>query len=161
MARMFPSSNMMDAQVRIKVVDALNPILATLTDLHAQVKHAHWNVKSPQFYSLHKLFDELAESIPDDADTVAERIGALGGYARGTIQMACSDTKIGNLPEPLVDGVGLVRDLIDKFAAAENLLRTSSEMIDKMGDCVSANMLQDMAHRLGKGLYFLEAHIQN
>ena len=75
--------NDMKAALRGQMVDLLNVSLAELIDLGLQTKQAHWNVKGPNFIGLHKLFDELTDSVHDLADTVAERATALGGTALG------------------------------------------------------------------------------
>ena len=38
-----------------------------LFDLHTQVKHAHWNVKGPEFIALHKLFDGIYDAVVETA----------------------------------------------------------------------------------------------
>lgn len=68
----------------------LNQQLADASDLLSQVKQAHWNVKGPAFWQLHRLFDEVAEQADGWIDELAERITALGGYARGTVRMAAA-----------------------------------------------------------------------
>jgi DNA-binding ferritin-like protein len=39
-------------------------------------------------------FDELAEHLEEDADELAERATALGGFATGTVRMAAMSTQI-------------------------------------------------------------------
>lgn len=71
---------------RIAVAALLNRQLADLIDLGIQARQAHWNVKGPQFTSLHALFEELADELGELADVVAERAVMLGGVAQGTLQ---------------------------------------------------------------------------
>ena len=40
---------------------------------------AHWNVRGPDFFQLHELFDRVAEEADGHADLIAERAGQLGG----------------------------------------------------------------------------------
>jgi starvation-inducible DNA-binding protein len=56
---------------------------ATELEEKPMTKHAHWNVKGPSFIALHELFDQVAEHVEDHIDTIAERVTALGGTARG------------------------------------------------------------------------------
>jgi starvation-inducible DNA-binding protein len=46
---MFETKNDLPAGKRAKVVTVLNARLADATDQGAQTKHAHWNVKGPNF----------------------------------------------------------------------------------------------------------------
>jgi starvation-inducible DNA-binding protein len=76
---MFDTRNDLPANTRTKVIELLNARLADAIDLGAQTKHAHWNVKGPNFIALHELFDKVAESVEEHIDTLAERVTALGG----------------------------------------------------------------------------------
>src|SRR6476620_12591424 len=84
----FTTRNDIPAENRAKLVSLLNQQLADTFDLMSQTKFAHWNVKGPNFYQLHKLFDELAEGLEEHVDEIAERVTALGGVATGTARQA-------------------------------------------------------------------------
>src|SRR5919204_2656450 len=73
---------------RQKLIDLLNARLADTFDLYSQLKQAHWNVKGSDFIQLHELYDEIAESVLEFVDTIAERATALGGVALGTARVA-------------------------------------------------------------------------
>ena len=73
---------------RAALVEILNQQLANVSDLQSQTKQAHWNVRGPEFYQLHKLFDDLAEPLAEHIDTLAERAVTLGGFALGTVRCA-------------------------------------------------------------------------
>src|SRR5438445_1142604 len=81
-------ANTLSKNIRAKSVAVLNRHLAAAIDLHAQVKQAHWNVRGPTFIGIHELFDKVADTVEGYSDTIAERAGALGGTAEGTIQTA-------------------------------------------------------------------------
>ena len=100
---------------RTEVVASLNQTLAEIFDLQSQVKQAHWNVKGPSFFGLHKLFDEIAESLTQPIDTVAERILSLGGFAKGTVRMAASASALPDLPAEFRQE-DIVGDLADRVA---------------------------------------------
>ena len=72
----------------------LNDRLAEAIDLQLQAKHAHWNVKGPNFVGLHDLFDRVADAVRDFVDLIAERGVALGGIAEGTVQTAARRSKL-------------------------------------------------------------------
>src|SRR5881409_3394897 len=75
---------------RADLVELLNARLADTFDLYSQLKQAHWNVKGSDFIQLHLLYDEIAESVIEYVDTIAERATALGGLALGTARMAAA-----------------------------------------------------------------------
>ena len=85
---MYRTSNTLSENIRFKAAEVLNRHLAAAIDLHAQVKQAHWNVRGPAFIAIHELLDKVAEAVEDYSDTIAERAGALGATAEGTIHVA-------------------------------------------------------------------------
>src|SRR5258707_12714543 len=87
-AIMQKTANTLSKNIRAKSVAVLNRNLAAAIDLHAQVKQAHWNIRGPTFIAIHELFDKVAAAAEEYSDTIAERAGALGGAAEGTIQIA-------------------------------------------------------------------------
>jgi hypothetical protein len=44
---------------RVQLVELCNASLADAVDLQLHCKHAHWNVKGPNFIALHQLFDQV------------------------------------------------------------------------------------------------------
>src|SRR5688572_23695182 len=81
---MYPTKNDLPEAARTKSIDLLNARLADAIDLQTQCKHAHWNVKGPNFIALHELFDKVNEDIEDYVDLIAERAVQLGGAVDGT-----------------------------------------------------------------------------
>jgi hypothetical protein len=72
---MYRSPSHLSEDARVKIAETLNARLADGLDLHSQIKVAHWNIKGPQFASLHPLFETFAVSLATDNDTLAERDG--------------------------------------------------------------------------------------
>lgn len=64
---------------RTALIGVLNARLADAVDLATQMKHAHWNVKGPNFIALHELFDTIHGQILTHIDGLAERVTAFGG----------------------------------------------------------------------------------
>lgn len=66
-----------------RVVDGLNLVLADSYALMALTHLAHWNVEGPDFFPLHKAFQEQYEDLFEAIDEIAERVRALDAYAIG------------------------------------------------------------------------------
>lgn len=158
---LFPTRIAVEAEDRQVLAELLNQNLATLADLYSQTKHAHWNVKGPQFWSLHKLFDELAEGVEEHVDEVAERLTALGGVAKGTVRMAAESSKLEEFPEGIQSGMDVVKALSDAFGVASNEARESIDRADDLGDANTADLLTQISRDLDQSLYFLESHLQS
>jgi starvation-inducible DNA-binding protein len=145
------------ANTRQAVCDTLNQVLANLFDLHSQTKQAHWTVRGPNFWQLHKLFDEAASAIEGFVDEVAERIATLGGLPRGTVRMAAQGSQLPDFPEKFED-IGHVVTLAERFAVAANHVREQIDNTDKQGDKDTSDLLTEISRELDKQLWFLEAH---
>jgi hypothetical protein len=61
--KLYETKNNLPANTRSEMINLLNQNLADILDLQLQAKHAHWNVKGPGFFSLHELFDKVAEEL--------------------------------------------------------------------------------------------------
>jgi starvation-inducible DNA-binding protein len=144
---------------REKLVPLLNQQLADTFDLYSQTKQAHWNVKGSDFYQLHLLFDDLAESIQGYIDTIAERATALGGVAMGTARMAASASALDELPLA-VEGRAYLDALIDRYAAYAGSTRAAIKRSDNLGDPSTADLFTDISRIVDKDLYFLQSHVQ-
>lgn len=160
MSKLFPTKNQLSAKIRKPVVDLLNQALADLIDLHAQTKHAHWNVRGQYFYSLHLLFDQLAETILPHIDPLAERISSLGGIAHGTIRQAAAASALKEFPTKDADGLAYVHALVDRYAQMGTFLRAGVAQTDKLGDADTSDLLTGISRDVDKSLWFLESHLR-
>jgi starvation-inducible DNA-binding protein len=146
--------------VRETMIELLNQQLADASDLYSQAKQAHWNVKGPQFYQLHELFDKLANEIQNFVDMIAERATALGGVALGTVRMSANASR---LPEYSLDdngGMVSVQALANRFAQLAASTREATDAATRALDADTADLLTEMSRELDKSLWFLEAHLQ-
>lgn len=157
---LFDTRHALTPDTRTRIVGLLNERLGDTLVLYTQTKQAHWNVKGPDFYQLHLLFDELAETIEEHADTIAERVTALGGAAKGTVHHAARGATIAELEENAYDGMTFVTQLADRYAQHARQLGENIAIAEDLEDKGTADMLTDLVRDVDKALYFLEAHLQ-
>jgi starvation-inducible DNA-binding protein len=148
------------AESRDKLIALLNQQLADTFDLMSQTKEAHWNVKGPNFYQLHELFDELATSLLGHVDLIAERATALGGLATGTVRMSASATRLDEYPLGVTQDMEVVECLVERFAKVAASTREAIEQADELDDADTADLFTQVSRDLDKHLWFLEAHLQ-
>jgi starvation-inducible DNA-binding protein len=158
---MHDTRNDLPARTRAKVIESLNARLADAIDLGAQAKHAHWNVKGPNFIALHELFDKIAESVEEHIDELAERITALGGTAFGTIPAVARASSLAPYPENIVDGLQHVDALAAALAQFGKKIRKGIDDVGKQGDADTADLYTGISREVDKNLWFLEAHLQS
>lgn len=145
---------------RTTIIQLLNDRLADVLDLKLQAKQAHWNVKGPSFIALHELFDDIAESLEGQSDTIAERVTALGGVAEGTVGVVAKKTKLPAYPLDIKTGVDHVNALATSLAAFGKAARQAIDQADEAGDKDTADLFTGISRDLDKHLWFVEAHVQ-
>lgn len=158
--QLFPTQNYLTEDVRVAVVDLLNGALADSTVLLTHAKFAHWNVKGMEFYALHQLFDEIAETVEHHIDEIAERVTSLGGQAQGTAGMAVSNCSLPSMPADAVTGQEYVGLLADRLAIHDANLYEAINTANGYGDPDTADLLNEISRDVSHYLWFLEAHLQ-
>lgn len=84
-----------------KIAEGLSDILADTYRLTFKTHAYHWNVEGPLFYSIHNLTDGQYENMFKAADTLAERIRAIGQLAPSTMSAVIGNSVIeDNDPNP-------------------------------------------------------------
>jgi starvation-inducible DNA-binding protein len=156
---MYDTRNDLATDVRGPMVDLLNSRLADAIDLGTQAKQAHWNVKGPNFIALHELFDQVAEHVEDHVDTLAERITALGGTARGTIATVSRATSLKPYPGDITDGAQHVDALSGAVADFGAKVRKAIDESARAGDAGTSDLFTGISREIDKDLWFLEAHL--
>lgn len=145
---------------RAELIELLNRQLADTHDVRTQTKHAHWNVKGPNFYQLHLLFDTLAGELDEFSDEITERATALGGAAFGTSRMVAASSRVQEFPADVFDGMDVVAALADRYKVLAKSTRDAIDEADGLGDKDTADLFTEVSRGLDKNLWFLEAHLQ-
>jgi len=110
---------------REKIVQGLSALLADSYTLYLMTHNFHWNVKGPQFNSLHNMFMAQYTEQWNALDLIAERIRALGHPAPGTYK---EFAKLASITE--VEGVPQATDMVRHLVAAqEATARTARKLL--------------------------------
>ncbi len=144
---------------RKSMVALLNARLADAIDLRLALKQAHWNVKGPNFISLHEMFDEMHGRMITFVDDIAERAVSLGGQALGTTQNVAQSSKLDAYPPEIVDERAHIEALADRVATLAKLTRQAIDAADEAGDKDTADLFTGVSKQLDMDLWFLEAHL--
>jgi starvation-inducible DNA-binding protein len=145
---------------RAELVNLLNQQLADTFDLMSQTKEAHWNVKGPNFFQLHELFDTLAANLLEHIDSLAERATALGGLATGTVRMSAARSRVPEYPLEVTRDMEVVACMVERYANVAASTRRAIDTADELGDADTADLFTAISRDLDKHLWFLEAHQQ-
>jgi len=157
---MYPTKNTLPEKIRIQMCGMLQEHLSNSLDLVSQAKQAHWNVKGPDFISLHELFDKIAEDSEEYIDLIAERIVQLGGIAEGTLKIAAKRTALPDYPLNISSGHEHVNALAHTLATYGESIRKAIGASTELMDPDTADLMTQISREVDKYLWFVEAHVQ-
>lgn len=125
---------------RAEIVQGLSELLADSYTLYLMTHNFHWNVKGPQFNSLHMMFMQQYTEQWNALDVIAERIRTLGHPAPGTYKAFMRLTTIEE-----VDGVPtaaeMIRHLMNNQEATARTARKLLPIVDKANDQPTMELL--------------------
>lgn len=113
------------------VTTALNQLLADSYALMANTHHAHWNVEGPDFFALHKAFQEQYEDLFEAVDEVAERLRALDSYPLGGLRTLAKQAGMDEFPGGALPARDFVAGLV---IAHEKTLTDATALRDAAGE---------------------------
>lgn len=157
---MYTTKNTLPEKIRIQTCGMLQLHLANSIDLTSQAKQAHWNVKGPDFISLHELFDKISADSLSYTDTIAERIVQLGGIAEGTIKATSKRSTLPDYPMTISSGHDHVQALAHSLAFFGETARKAIDHSNELMDSDTADIFTEISRNVDKYLWFVEAHIQ-
>ena len=136
--------------------DDLQQVLVDLIGLQLQAKQAHWNVVGHNFRDLHLQLDEITDAARDAADTIAERMRAMGKVADGRAPTVAGTAGLTPLPAGEL-GTSTVVDLItDSMRTVVAGIRRVHDEVDRE-DPSTSDLLHGIVVELEKQSWMLSA----
>ncbi len=157
---MNPTRNYLSSDVRESMIRLLCDRLADAIDLQSHLRHAHWNVKGPQFIALHELFGKLADELDAVIDDLAERAVQLGGAPRGTVRHAAKHSSLAEYAADAASGIDHCRALSMSLSAFGAGARRAIDAAAERGDADTADLFTGISRAADKALWLIEAHTQ-
>ncbi len=125
---------------RKKIAEGLSNLLADSYTLYMMTHNFHWNVKGPQFNTLHTMFMAQYTEQWAALDVIAERIRALGYPAPGTYS---EFVKRASIKE--VNGVPKAEEMIQHLVKAQEATAKTARklfpVVDDVNDQPTADVL--------------------
>jgi len=146
---------------RVQLIELCNECLAEAVDLQLHCKHAHWNIKGPNFIALHQLFDQVNDSVEDYIDLIAERAVQLGGIANSTSHVVATWAHMPENDTHSASENDYVQSLSGALASFGKMAREPIDKCNELGDAVSADIFTEISRGVEKWLWMVEAHLQS
>jgi starvation-inducible DNA-binding protein len=146
-----------DDGLRVGLVVSLNQNLASLTDLATAYKQARWNVVGIDVAQLHPVFDRLADQTRHFVDLIAERVVAIGGVARGTIQAVVEHSTLPAFPVEERDEVRLLEELVRRTDVLAADLRGT--MDESAAEAATQDIYIEVVRGIEKQRWMLQSYL--
>jgi len=158
-SRRWPTRNSVGDNAKEVSIKTLQALLVDTIDLYNATRQAHWNLKGSNFIGLHEMLEKFYNQMNENTDLLAERCVLLGGIPDGTTQTLGSSTRLPPYPADLLNSMGHVRELADRYAQVAKALRDGIDETDEAGDADTSDLLTELSRATDKDLWMLEAHL--
>jgi starvation-inducible DNA-binding protein len=143
-----------------RLAESLNQVLSDSYALMGLTHMAHWNVEGPDFFQLHKAFEEQYENLFEAVDEIAERVRALDAYALGGLGTLARNAGMEEFKAPLPQ-----RDfVVGLIVAHQKLLEDAVEARELAGELTDLETQDLMIKRLQwheKTLWMLKSYLKH
>ena len=146
-------------QAREEVAAGLSKLLADTYALYLKTHGYHWNVRGPNFASLHALFMQQYTEMWTAIDDAAERIRALGALAPQGYRAFANLSAIQD-GDPERDANGMLRELVGDHEALIATGRAVLPASQAAGDEVTTSLLSDRLLAHEKHAWMLRASLE-
>lgn len=154
-----PTQIQLNENQRSSLVKGLNTALGSTIDLALQVKQAHWNIRGPQFFARHELFDKVAGHLFDLSDKLAERAGTVGGYAEGTVRLSSQGSVLPEYNLKAREGRDHIVALTERYGTYTKMLRERLHELSEIDDPATEDLYVESLRTAELDLWFLESHV--
>lgn len=125
---------------RKKIANGLAHLLADSYTLYLMTHNFHWNVKGPQFNTLHTMFMTQYTEQWAALDMIAERIRALGYPAPGTYKEFVQRASISEI-EGVPQATDMIKHLVKAQEATARTARQLFPIVNEANDQPTADLL--------------------
>lgn len=145
---------------REAIAEGLSRVLADTYTLYLKTHAYHWNVTGPLFASLHTLFETQYNELHDAADTIAERIRAIGHFTPGSYATFARLTSIPEENDAIPAALSMVRNLTLGHEALGRTLRVTFKTAEAGGDQATMDLLIGRMEASDKAAWMLRSHLE-
>ncbi|MCA0346502.1 MAG: DNA starvation/stationary phase protection protein [Actinobacteria bacterium] len=135
----------------------LTPVLHDLIALAVNGKQAHWHVRGANFMGVHEFLDEVVAHAQDAADTVAERVVALGLPVDGRIGTVAKRATNPELSPGFQPSTNTVAEVVAQLDATLDTVNAAVKALDDI-DLISQDIVIAVAQQLDRDRWFLFSH---
>lgn len=140
------------------VANELNTLLADATVLYQKLRSMHWVIQGPQFFTLHKAFEEVYNTWADHIDDIAERILTIGGTPHTTLTTMVKEARLTEFSGS-PNGREMISTLLEDLKTFVEHSGSTIAKAEEAGDRGSVNLLDGIRDEQQKTIWMLKAFL--
>ncbi len=140
-----------------QLINKLNKSVANLQVLYVKLHNYHWNVKGPQFFSIHQVTESYYDYIAQQYDVIAERILQLEAKPLTTLTEYLENATIKEETGKDFNPPYILEKLIADFCQLKNDFKEISNLANKNDDVTTAAIADENIAWLEKAIWMLKA----
>jgi len=145
---------------REEIATLLNTLLADEYVLYTKTKNAHWNIKGPSFFELHKFFETQYKILDVIVDDTAERIRSLGHYALGSMKDFISVTHMGEENYDFNNHKEIIQTMVNDHETIIRIIRNDiTPIFNNYKDLGTADFVIGLMKQHEKMAWMLRAYL--
>jgi starvation-inducible DNA-binding protein len=148
------------AKADSRLVDSLNLVLADSYAAMALTHLAHWNVEGPEFFGLHKAFQEQYENLFEAIDEIAERVRALDAYAIGGLNVLARTAGIQEFKSPMPQNDYVAALIVVHEKVIDDAVRTR-DLSGELNDLESQDLMIERITFHEKTIWMLKSCLKH
>lgn len=138
------------------IVGGLSGTLADLHTMSLAAQNFHWNVKGPNFLTLHNFFENQFQFLVRKVDETAGRIRTLGFQAPATFQEFSNLRSLGDAPYGLSEEA-MVRHLAENYRMVVSRLLEIEPIARSQKDIGTQDLVSSHIRDFEKAMWMLES----
>ncbi len=142
-----------------EVGESLQDYLANTYALYLKTQNFHWNVKGPEFFSLHLLFEKHYEELADAVDEIAERVVSLGFHVDASFSGFMKRSVIKD-SKKIVSANQMLKELVEGHEALSAVGRPLVSRFQDLHDDPSSDLIIKRQAFHDKAAWMLRSHLQ-
>ncbi|MCS4196734.1 Dps family protein [Salinibacter ruber] len=156
-----PSTDVAPETAEADVTTGLNDLLADATVFYQKVRHYHWNVTGPHFFTLHEEFEALYTFWNDAIDEIAEQVRSRGDRPVHTLADVLDLASLEEDPStPAAEE--MVEVVIADLAALDEQVQQLAERAEEADDADgAATVLEDLSEQIKEDRWMLRAWLND
>ncbi|MBT8316694.1 MAG: DNA starvation/stationary phase protection protein [Lutibacter sp.] len=133
-----------------EIVVHLNELIANYIVHYHKLRNFHWNVDGPEFFELHKEFEDEYNAVQENIDILAERIRVFGIKPSMTMKDILSVSEIKEAKADKMTPIDMVTQLLKDYDILHDKMLNVVNAALENGDNVTEQILTDFMQKLEK-----------